>query len=294
MLFERKPGRAKRSDRLHCISQYFHAYERLSPISLLAVVGCIAFVFAPIGARSQTQGSARSQSSLPPVLVVGFVGGFVHVNDLRHSEVQLALQLQATCGDQVKVRIFENRQRVKAHRWVLEQLGETQVTKPESKRNSRASIILFGHSWGASTVIYLAQELERDRVPVALTIQVDSIAKNGNDDSVVPSNVAEAINFYQTHGILHGRTTITAADPSRTKILGNLRFNYKKAPPECRAYPWYDRLFFAGHTSIECDPRVWSQVEALIRTRVPEVAQPHESVVAAQVALNCLLQESRT
>jgi len=215
--------------------------------------------------------------------VVGFVGGFVHVNDLRHSEVQLALQLQTTYSNRVQVRIFENRQKVKTHRWILEQLGEIQVTKPESDRNSRTCIILFGHSWGASAVIYLAQELERDRVPVALTIQVDSIAKNGKDDSVVPTNVTAAINFYQTHGILHGRTTITAAD-GRTRILGNLRYNYKKVPPECRAYPWYDRLFFTGHTAIECDPRVWSQVDALIRTRVLEIAQPEESVVAAQVS----------
>ena len=239
--------------------------------------------FAPIRARSQTEGSAQNQPGGGPVLVVGFVGGFVRVNDLRHSEVQLALQLQRTFGDRVQVRIFENRQKVKAQRWIFDQLGETQVSKPDSDRNSRPCIILFGHSWGASAVIYLAQELERNRVPVALTIQVDSIAKNGQDDSLVPANVAEAINFYQTHGILHGRTAITAVDPSHTKILGNLRFNYKKAPPECRAYPWYDRLLFPGHTAIECDPRVWSQVEALISKRVPEITQPEPSVVAVRV-----------
>jgi hypothetical protein len=283
MLFERKPERAKRSDRLRRISKRHHTYKRMRPISLLAFLGWIAFSFSPIRARSQTQGGAPSQSGRPPVLVVGFVGGFVHVNDLRHSEVQLARQLQATYSEGVEVRIFENRQKVKAHHWVLEQLAETHVTKPAGDRNSRACIILFGHSWGASAVISLAQQLERDRVPVALTIQVDSIAKNGTNDSVVPTNVAEAINFYQTHGILHGRTTITAADPSRTRILGNLLFNYTKAPPECRAYPWYDRLFFAGHTSIECDPRVWSQVDALIRTRVLEGPQPDKSVVTAQV-----------
>jgi len=32
--------------------------------------------------------------------------------------------------------------------------------------------------------------------------------------------------------------------------------------------PWYDRVFFKGHTAIECDPHVWSQVEDLIRTRL--------------------------
>jgi pimeloyl-ACP methyl ester carboxylesterase len=39
-------------------------------------------------------------------------------------------------------------------------------------------VILFGHSWGTSAVVYLARELEQDRVPVALTIQVDSVRKH--------------------------------------------------------------------------------------------------------------------
>jgi hypothetical protein len=246
------------------------------------MLGFIALFRAPTRAESQTQGNAGHEAGAPPVLVVGFVGGFVHANDFRHSEVQLAEQIQRTYGDRVHVRIFQNRQTATAHKWMLDQLNETQVA-PQYPRNSKACIILFGHSWGASAVIYLARELERDQVPVALTIQVDSISKNGHDDSLVPANVAEAINFYQTHGILHGRTTITAVDSSHTRILGNVVFNYKKPPRECRAYPWYDRLLFTGHTAIECDPRVWSRVQALINMRVSEMMAPEHSVVAAQV-----------
>jgi hypothetical protein len=145
----------------------------------------------------------------------------------------------------------------------------------------RPRIILFGHSWGASALVYLARELGRDGVPVALTVQVDSVRKHGEDDSVIPANVAEAINFYQSRGIIHGRPMIVAADPSRTNILGNLRFEYQKEPGECRAYPWYDRLFFKGHTSIECDPQVWSQVEQLIEARV--TATSPQTEVAAQL-----------
>jgi hypothetical protein len=58
------------------------------------------------------------------------------------------------------------------------------------------------------------------------------VRKHGQDDSVIPANVAEAINFYQRKGIIHGRSVITAADPSRTTILGNLLFEYKKEPVE--------------------------------------------------------------
>jgi hypothetical protein len=38
---------------------------------------------------------------------------------------------------------------------------------------------------------------------------------------VIPSNVAEAVNFYQPRGIVRGRRVIRAADPERTHTLGN-------------------------------------------------------------------------
>lgn len=74
---------------------------------------------------------------------------------------------------------------------------------------------------------------------------------------------------------------IVAADLSRTNILRNLRFEYQKEPAECRPYPWYDRLFFKGHTSIECDLQVWSRVEQLIEARVTAISSQTE--VAAQL-----------
>ena len=45
-----------------------------------------------------------------------------------------------------------------------------------------------------------------------LTIQVDSISKRGENDALIPANVAEAINFYQPNGLLHGQAQIRAAD----------------------------------------------------------------------------------
>lgn len=195
-------------------------------------------------------------------LVVGFLGGLVHRNDLRHSEVQIARHLQAVYGHDIQVEVFRNRQRAQAHKIVVAWFHAV-----SNGREPR--IMLFGHSWGASAVVYLARELEQDGIPVALTIQVDSVAKHGQDDSVIPANVAEAVNFYQSKGIIQGRPRIFAADPARTAVLGNFHFEYKNEPAQCHAYPWYDRLFFKGHTSIECDPRVWSQVESLIETRLP-------------------------
>ena len=210
----------------------------------------------------------------PATLVVGFVGGYVHSDDRRHSEVQLARKLKERYGDRVKVEVFKNRERDQARKAILELVNGLAAGRSLSPQQPR--IILFGHSWGASALVYLARELERDGVPVALTIQVDSVRKHQQDDSVIPANVNEAINFYQSKGVIRGTSMIVAANPSRTTILGNLRFEYAKEPAECRAYPWYDRVFFRGHTSIECDPQVWSQVEKLIEARVPSAPAPSE------------------
>ncbi len=249
---------------------------------VVEVLGVAAILSNPQRATAQAQFASRD-NEVAPAVVIGFLGGFVHSNDRRHAEVHIVQQLRETYGNGVRVEIFENRRRAKAHKWILDWLnrkGDGKLTD-ENKRSTR--VILFGHSWGASAVVSLARDLQQDGIPVSLTIQVDSVTKNGEDDSLIPANVAEAVNFYQTGGILHGRSKIRAADLSRTKILGNFRFTYDKEPAECRAYPWYDRLLFKGHTAIECDPRVWSQVEALIRMRLTAALQPAQAQVAARL-----------
>ncbi len=81
------------------------------------------------------------------------------------------------------------------------------------------------------------------------------------------SSRIEATNCYQTHGPIHGQPYITAADPSRTTILGNFHMNYNEEPAECREFPWHARLFTTGHIEIECDPKVWYAVKTLILRR---------------------------
>jgi hypothetical protein len=256
-------------------------------VLMVAALTSIVVLLHVQSAAEQPQ-HALSASDASPALVVGFVGGFVHSDDLRHSEVQITQQIRAAYGDRVRVLIYENRRGAEARQMILNWFRHEADDSPAAPEKTAdhesrgARIILFGHSWGASAVVSLARSLQRDGIPVSLTIQVDSVTKNGEDDSLIPANVVEAVNFYQTRGFLHGRTKISAADPSRTKILGNFRFTYEKEPAECRAYPWYDRLLFKGHTSIECDPHVWSQVEELIRTRLPAVAQPAQSAMTAR------------
>jgi len=203
-------------------------------------------------------------NSSTPMIVIGFVGGFVRHDDIRHSEVQLAQKLRAAHPGHLRVATFENWHRKAAHRAILRWLDTDEDGNLSDAEKREARIVLFGHSWGGAAVISLARELQRESIPVLLTVQVDSIAKPGQDDRVVPANVARAINFYQNRGLLHGRTRIAAADPARTQILGDFSFDYKQLPAECSQYPWLTRHLFPGHTSIECDPQVWSQIENLI------------------------------
>jgi hypothetical protein len=203
------------------------------------------------------------------LIVVGFVGGFVHHDDAAHQEVQLAANLRRDSPSNLDVRIFPNHRGRQAHRAILRLLDTDHDGTLSDEEKSRARIVLYGHSWGASEAIAVARTLEKDGVPVLLTIQVDSVTKPGEDDRRIPANVAQAINFYQLDGLLHGKSRIYAADPDRTQILGNFRFDYKANPVNCDSYPWFARVFMRPHIEIEADPGVWGRVEALIRSKLP-------------------------
>jgi pimeloyl-ACP methyl ester carboxylesterase len=201
-------------------------------------------------------------------IVIGFVGGFVSHDSPNHGPVQLAQQIRQAVPKDTYVRVFENRRRKQAYQAIVRLLDTNHDGILSLAEKARARIILFGHSWGGSAAVLLARDLRREGVPVLLTVQVDSVAKLWQNDSVIPDNVAEAANFYQPHGLVHGRARITAADPSKTDILGNYRFDYRKNPVECDNYSWWNRNFTPSHMQSECDPHLWSQVENIVLQRL--------------------------
>jgi hypothetical protein len=233
-------------------------------------------------ASSEPRPAPAGVSAAPPVIVIGFVGGFVHHDDRVHTEVQLVERLREEYASGIFVQTFENHRGKEAHQAVIRLLDANSDGKlsPEEKQNAR--IIIFGHSWGASETVELARRLEKDGIPVVLTIQVDSVSKRGENDAVIPANVSQAVNFYQLDGMLHGRSEIRAANPTRTRILGNFRSAYKTKPFSCGQYPWWDRLIMKPHIQIECDPTVWNQVESLIRLNLSlEARLPQGSEITA-------------
>jgi hypothetical protein len=232
----------------------------------LSFILSLIFAAAHAGAAPPV---AATDVIAPPAIIIGFVGGFVKHDNAVHSVVQIAAHLLQEYPSGIYVEVFENHHRENAHEKIFRILDTNHDGTLSNQEKQSSRIILYGHSWGASEAVTLARELGAIGIPVLLTIQVDSIAKRGENDSVIPANVNQAANFYQLDGLLHGRSEIRAADSIRTHIIGNFRFNYKTNPINCAGYPWYYRLFTKSHIEIECDPKVWSQVESLIRLQLP-------------------------
>jgi len=204
------------------------------------------------------------------VIVIGFMGGFAKSDDPKHPEVQFAQYLREHYRSDIYAQVFGNHHGRKALREVQRLLDGDGDGSLSSAEKEDARIIIYGHSWGATETVVFARELGKRGIPVLLTVQVDSISKPGRDNSMIPANVAKAINFYQSGGPLHGRAEIFAADPAQTKIIGNLHMTYEGRPINCDNYPWYARTFNKPHHKIENDPRVWDRAALLIDSEIAD------------------------
>ena len=202
------------------------------------------------------------------LIVIGFMGGNVSADNLLHREALVAQELQQRYPAGVQATVFANHDGRSALRTVLHLLDANGDGRLSAGEKSAARIVIYGHSWGASETVTLARRLNELGVPVLLTIQVDSVEKSREDDGSIPPNVLEAVNFYQTHGLVHGRSLIAAMDPSRTTILGNYESSYREHPVSCAGFPWLARTFMRSHIEIENDSSVWTRIEALIRAEV--------------------------
>ena len=239
------------------------------PVAVLGVLLASVFLCQPTRAGEGAPPSNSSKVS-SPVLVFGFMGGFVRRNDARHPAVKFVNQLREQYPGMVDARVFENRKYREAYEVIRQRLDADHDGKVSEGEKSPARILLFGTSWGGSAVVYLARRLNEDGIPILLTVQIDSVAKIGHDDSVIPPNVHQAVNYYQTRGWVRGRRRIVAQDPARTKILGNFLLSYDKDPVTCDNFPWYDYIVTKTHIETECDPKVWSDVSALVKRELPE------------------------
>jgi len=220
-------------------------------------------------------------------IIFGFVGGFVKPNDMKHPEVLFAKYVQRRYGAGVHVGIFGNHEGTKAIEDLSLFLDTNKDRFLSADEKEQTKIILFGHSWGASQVLSFARELQTRGIPVALTIQVDSVKKFGQNDHTVPTNVARAVNFYQRKGFTPGQSLIVPADATRTNILGNFQMKYESHQVNCDNYRWLSRVFNKAHHQIENDPQIWDKIASLIDSEVLSTEAEGQSVSSTACGRYC-------
>jgi hypothetical protein len=94
-----------------------------------------------------------------PLVVIGFVGGFVRHNDKIHKEVQLAARLQKDFPSRMSVKVFANHKGSQAHTAILRLLDSNRDGKLSGgekagapRRTLRAQLGSFGsHNDGPVT-----------------------------------------------------------------------------------------------------------------------------------------------
>src|SRR5260370_24056913 len=145
-----------------------------APVRFFALCVFLSIVNTTADTSATPRVAAAGVSATPPVIVVGFLGGFVKHDNLVHSEVQLAARLRKEYPDGVDVETFESYRGAKARQKILELLDADHdgTLSLEEKRDAR--IILYGHSWGGSESITLSRNVKKHATPLLLPIQLAS------------------------------------------------------------------------------------------------------------------------
>jgi len=238
-----------------------------------------ALLLVSLSCAAIAENTLPANPTAPSQIVIGFVGGFVRHNNPHQQPVKLAQRIRENAPPETYVEVFENRRRKQAYKTVLRLLDSNHDGVLSVEEKSHARIVLFGHSWGAAAAVLLARELERSDIPVLLTVQVDSVAKLWQNDSVIPDNVGQAVNFYQPHGLVHGQQKISAENPAKTQVIGNFLIDYNKIALHCSGLSWFDRYLTPSHAKSQCDAHLWSQIEDMVRQRLT-TQSPAENAVA--------------
>ncbi len=93
----------------------------------------------------------------------------------------------------------------------------------EFKKNPSQPVVLIGHSWGGAAAIAIAQDLQKLKIPVTQLITLD-VAPSGNPfggghNLTIPTNVASAVNFFQTNGPLGNNRLVAESSVSSVQNI---------------------------------------------------------------------------
>ena len=193
-------------------------------------------------------------------IAIGFLGALEKWDDPHRGVRKLALRLREQ-GWQTES--FSHRNLRAAKKAIVQALDRNGNKRIDPGEASSARIVLFGQSMGGGAAVKLARFLKSKRVPVLLTVQVDSF---GARDGFIPDNVRSAANFYQKHWFtVRGEDHIRASNPMSTRILGNFEYEYPLWKVNTWPESWPRRIFGGAHARMEADPVLWARIEALIQ-----------------------------
>ncbi len=201
-------------------------------------------------------------------LVIGIAGGWEKWSADHNLTRRLTNHLRAKHLPGVHVETVENHRLHLARQLLLRAFDFDGDGKLEAHEKRDARVVIYGHSLGGAATVRLSRWLHKLQVPVRFTLQIDSV---GLGDTKIPPNVHAAANLYQNDfALIRGESRIHAADPSRTKILGNFRYHYPFARfvPMVGA-PLFYNLLQTPHLKMEYDPEVWLAAEGLLLTNLP-------------------------
>ena len=220
------------------------------------------FLLISFGLGGQSLGEVAVARPAPEGarVAIGFLGALEKWDDPHRSVRKLTLRLRER-GWQAESFSHRNlRTAKKAMVQALDRNGNRRIDRGEA---ASAKVVIYGQSMGGGAAVKLAKFLRGKQVPVLLTVQVDSF---GARDGLIPDNVRTAANFYQKHRLtVRGEDHIKAADPTRTRILGNFEYEYPFWKIHTWPETWPRRIFGGAHARMEADPVLWARVEALIQ-----------------------------
>ncbi len=197
-------------------------------------------LLAALTARADHRLSLKEISTPAPMprgslLVIGFLGAWEDWDNEKRSVRKLALALRARQLPGVFVETAGNHDRRTVLKFIRRALDQNRDKKLDADEKRSVSVICYGQSFGGAACVKLARDLDKLGVAVRLTVQIDSVGRN---DDWIPPNVSRALNLYQRDpGPVWGENDIKAVDPSRTTILGNLRFFYFFRRVDMSDYP---------------------------------------------------------
>lgn len=255
---------------------------------LVAVFLCLILAGAA-RASSKNQEFSDFTTPLPlkpgDVLVLGVVGGWERWDAPRIVR-NTAIAVRQKNYPGVYAETVENHKMELGWQLLEKALDWNRSGVLDEDEKHGARLIVYGQSLGGSASVRMARELGQRGIPVLLLISIDSYGKG---DELVPPNVRAALNIYQRdHLLIKGENDFRAADPEKTKILGNLRLRLRGkgadalGDPRYREEGWLRRTFLGSHLKIEYDRRVQDLILETVLQHIPEDRKRQAGILSEQ------------